>query len=332
MTEKFSPAAGLGNCHLQTVFGRFHRPSPWIGTDCRWYETPDGDCLALHAPHLLEDDPSSPLVLVLHGLEGSVASPYVQGLMASLLERQFQVAVMHFRGCGGIPNRLPRAYHSGDSEDPRWLVDQLQEAFPSTPIMVVGYSLGGNVLLKMLGEDGACSRIVAAVAVSSPMDLHACSRRINTGLSKLYQRHLLGCLRMTLRQKAADPGMAAALPNVDDGASFVNFRRFDHVFTAPLHGFRSVDDYYTQASSKPLLRDIRVPTLIINAIDDPFVCPSAIPSQREVSSAVRLEVSERGGHVGFVSGSLWQPTYWLEETIPRFLCSVIGGNPRVRLR
>ncbi|MFC6635805.1 alpha/beta fold hydrolase [Microbulbifer taiwanensis] len=126
MTEKFpstfapafTPALGLGNCHLQTVFARFHRSRPWVATECRWYETPDGDRLAVHTPRPLTDDPSSPLVMILHGLEGSVESPYAQGMMESLLARGFQVAVMHFRGCGGIPNQLPRAYHSGDSEDP----------------------------------------------------------------------------------------------------------------------------------------------------------------------------------------------------------------------
>ncbi|MFA0812136.1 hydrolase [Microbulbifer epialgicus] len=326
MTDKFTPAAGLGNCHIQTVFGRLHRPSPWIDTDCRWYETPDGDCLAMHHPRPLVDDPDFPLVLILHGLGGSVASPYVQGLMQTLLERRYQVAVMHFRGCGGIPNRLPRAYHSGDSEDPRWVVEQLRGQLPLTPILVVGYSLGGNVLLKMLGEDGSCSPVVGAVAISSPMDLHACSRRINRGLSRLYQRHLLSCLRLTLRQKAEDPGIAAALPNIDDAAYFMNFRCFDNIFTAPLHGFRDVDDYYTRASSKHLLGEIRVPTMIINAIDDPFVCPSAIPKENEVSAMVSLEISEKGGHVGFVGGTLWRPSYWLELKIPSFLDSAVGRS------
>ncbi|QFT54770.1 hydrolase [Microbulbifer sp. THAF38] len=323
MTDQFTPAIGLGNCHVQTVFGRVHRPVPWIETQCRWYETPDGDCLALLTPRPLVDDPDLPLVLILHGLAGSVASPYVQGMMDSLLSHRYQVAVMHFRGCGGVPNRLPRAYHSGDSEDPRWMVEQLRGELPATPIMVVGYSLGGNVLLKMLGEDGSCSPVAAAVAISSPMDLHACSRKINTGLSKLYQRHLLSCLRLTLKKKAEDPCIAAALPNVEDATFFANFRCFDDTFTAPLHGFRDADDYYTRASSKHLLREIGVPTMIINSVDDPFVCPSAIPEKKEVSSMVQLEVTLQGGHVGFVSGSLWRPNYWLEHKVPKFLDSAI---------
>lgn len=326
MTEKFSPAAGLGNCHLQTVFARFHRPQPWVHTEGRWYDTPDGDRLALHTPRPLEDNPARPLVLVLHGLEGSVASPYAQGLMESLLGQDYQVAVMHFRGCGGIPNRLPRAYHSGDSEDPRWLAGELKRQLPNTPIMAVGYSLGGNVLLKWLGEDGQGSPLSAAVAVSAPMDLHACSRRIDSGLSRVYQRHLLRCLRVSLQQKAADPNLAAAMPGLDVEAHFSNFRQFDNAFTAPLHGFRDVDDYYTRASSKPLLRNIRVPTLIIHAVDDPFICPSAIPSESEISPSVDLEVSDRGGHVGFVGGSLWRPHYWLEWRIPNFLNSVFKSN------
>ncbi|WP_444944378.1 hydrolase [Microbulbifer sp. ZKSA006] len=324
MINSFSPAPGLGNRHIQTVFSRFHRASPWVATGCRWFNMPDGDRLALHFPSPLRDDPSCPLVLILHGLGGSVESPYVQGLMEVLPNYHFQVAVMHFRGCGGVPNRLPRAYHSGDSEDPRWLVNELKKEFPLTPIALVGFSLGGNVVLKMLGEDGGCGQVAAGVAISAPMDLHACSRYINTGLSHLYERHLIGELRQSLLNKAKDPQMAAALPDLNYRSHFADFRHFDSAFTAPLHGFRDVDDYYTRASSKPLLKDIRTPTLIINAIDDPFICPSAIPASSELSSTVELAVSERGGHVGFVGGSVWNPSYWLEKKIPHFLGSVVG--------
>ncbi|WP_250460752.1 hydrolase [Microbulbifer litoralis] len=319
MTEKFAPAIGLGNCHLQTIFSRFDRPRPWIATECQWYYTLDGDRLGLHLPAPLEDDPERPLVLILHGLEGSVTSPYAQGLMDILMQRHFQVAVMHFRGCGGIPNKLLRAYHSGDSDDPRWLAGELARQLPNTPMMAVGYSLGGNVLLKWLGEDGESSPLAAAVAVSAPMDLHACSRRINTGLSRFYQRHLLKSLKASLQQKARDVALADAMPNLNEPRNFSSFRHFDNAFTAPLHGFRDVDDYYTRASSKPLLGKIARPTLIIHAEDDPFICPSAIPAPSEVSPAVELAVSKHGGHVGFISGSLWRPEYWLEKRIPDFL-------------
>ncbi|WHI47424.1 hydrolase [Microbulbifer sp. VAAF005] len=324
MVNSFSPAPGLGNRHIQTVFSRFHRATPWIETDCRWYETPDGDRLSLHFPRPLRNDPDYPLVLILHGLGGSVESPYVQGLMETLLAYHYQVAVMHFRGCGGVPNKLPRAYHSGDTEDPRWLVSELKKQFPLMTIAVVGFSLGGNVVLKMLGEDGGCGQVAAGIAVSAPMDLHACSRYINTGISHLYERHLISGLRLSLLHKAKDPQLAAALPDLNCSGDFVDFRHFDNAFTAPLHGFRDVDEYYTQASSKPLLKDIRTPTLIINAVDDPFVCPSAIPVTSEVSSAVDLAVSDRGGHVGFIDGTVWSPSYWLEKKIPYFLGAVVG--------
>ncbi|SDK17697.1 hydrolase [Microbulbifer yueqingensis] len=319
MTEKFRPARGLGNCHLQTVFPRFHRPRPWVRTHSRWFHTPDGDVIALHMPHRLRDDPQRPLVLVLHGLEGSVNSPYAQGIMEALQANGFQVAVMHFRGCGGIPNKLPRAYHSGDSDDPRWLAGELRKEFPRTPLMAVGYSLGGNVLLKWLGEDGEGSPLAAAVSISAPLDLHACSRRINSGLSRVYQRHLLKSLRESLLRKSTDKELASHLPDLGDRRLFSNFRVFDHMFTAPLHGYRDVEDYYTRASSKPLLGAIRRPTLIIHAIDDPFICPSAVPAPSECSNCVELDISRQGGHVGFVSGSLWRPEYWLETRIPEFL-------------
>ncbi|HEY8567988.1 hydrolase [Microbulbifer sp.] len=328
MISPFAPAVGLGNCHLQTIFPRFHRPQPWIHTQCQWLQTPDGDRIALHTPVKLVDDPERPLVLVLHGLEGSVESPYVQGIMQALLALRFQVAVMHFRGCGGVPNLMARAYHSGDSGDPRWLAAHLRDRYPNTPLMAVGYSLGGNVLLKWLGEDGGDSPLSAAVSVSAPLDLHASSRRMGQGFSKVYQRHLLNSLRQSLRKKALDPELARQMPALDEQRYFSDFRHFDDHFTAPLHGFLGVDDYYTRASSKPLLRHIRRPTLIIHAADDPFVCPSAIPTSDEVGSHVELDITSKGGHVGFVSGSVWRPVYWLEQRIPQFLAKQLLARGR----
>ncbi|WP_288129117.1 hydrolase [Microbulbifer sp.] len=315
----FTPAIGLGNCHLQTIFPRYHRPRPWIPTQCQWLDTPDGDRIALHTPAPLKNDPASPIVLVLHGLEGSVESPYMQGIMQALLAEKLQVAVMHFRGCGGIPNLLPRAYHSGETEDPRWLAQHFKEKFPETPLIAVGYSLGGNVLLKWLGEDGDDSPLSAAVSVSAPLDLHASSRRMNQGFSRVYQRHLLKSLQQSLANKARNAELASQMPPLDQPRFFSNFRHFDNYFTAPLHGFDGVDDYYTRASSKPYLKQIRRPTLVIHAVDDPFVCPSAIPTDSEISSSVTLEISKQGGHVGFIAGSLWRPEYWLERRIPEFL-------------
>lgn len=318
-TPLFEPAIGLGNCHLQTIFPRFHRPRPWIRTQCQWLATPDADRLALHTPESLEDNPDRPIVLVLHGLEGSVESPYVQGLMQALLEKHFQVAVMHFRGCGGVPNLLPRAYHSGDSDDPRWVASQLREHYPSTPLMAVGYSLGGNVLLKWLGEDREQSLLSAAVSISPPLDLHLSSRRMNTGFSKVYQKHLLDSLKESLGRKAENPHLARQMPPLGNRRYFSNFRKFDDHFTAPLHGFAGVDDYYTRASSRPFLSQIAVPTMLVHALDDPFVCPTAVPGPEDISNSVTLCLSKRGGHVGFVAGSLWRPKYWLEKAIPEFL-------------
>ncbi|MFV8782674.1 hydrolase [Microbulbifer sp. SA54] len=326
-TEAFRPAIGLGNCHLQTIFPRYHRPRPWIHTQCQWLQTPDGDRLALHTPAPLRDDASAPIVLILHGLEGSVESPYVQGIMQALKASGFQVAVMHFRGCGGVPNLLPRAYHSGDSADPRWLAGHLRERFPATPLMAVGYSLGGNVLLKWLGEDAEQSPLSAAISVSAPLDLHASSRRLQQGFSRVYQRHLLSSLRDSLRRKAQNPELAHKMPKLDEARYFSSFRHFDDHFTAPLHGFADVDDYYTRASSKPLLKHIQIPTLILHAADDPFVCRSAIPEPHEVSPSVTLEISKQGGHVGFISGSLWRPQYWLEARIPQFFLDNMPNCP-----
>lgn len=246
-------------------------------------------------------------------------SPYVQGLMQVLMAKEFQVAVMHFRGCGGIPNLLPRAYHSGDSEDPRWVAAQLQNHLPATPLMAVGYSLGGNVLLKWLGEDGDQSPLRAGVSVSAPLDLHLSSRRMNSGFSKVYQKHLLDSLKTSLGRKAKNRELAQQMPPLGNPRVFSNFRNFDDHFTAPLHGFNGVDDYYTRASSRPYLTKITTPTLLVHSMDDPFVCPTAVPGPTDVSDAVSLQVSSRGGHVGFVSGSIWRPEYWLESVIPQYL-------------
>ncbi|WP_406827754.1 hydrolase [Microbulbifer sp. ARAS458-1] len=325
LQQPFTPGIGLTNCHLQTVFPVFHRSKPWVRTQAQWLETPDGDRIALHTPVRLEDDPGRPIVLILHGLEGSVESPYIQGLIPALISAGFQVAVMHFRGCGGIPNRLPRAYHSGDSDDPRWLAGRLTAHYPNTPLMAVGYSLGGNVLLKWLGEDGDKSPLTAAVSVSAPLDLHLSSKQMNTGFSKVYQKHLLDSLKKSLTRKTRDLELARKMPPIDHPRAFSNFRHFDDHFTAPLHGFTGVDDYYTRASSLPLLSNIARPTCLIHALDDPFVSPKAVPTDSDVSASVTLAISKRGGHVGFVSGSLWKPVYWLESIIPAFLTAQVAA-------
>jgi hypothetical protein len=295
------------------------RPHPRVATRRERLELSDGDFLDLD--WTLRDD--GPVVLVLHGLEGSIQSNYAAGILAALHRVRMRAVLMHFRGCSGEPNRRDRGYHSGDTEDVATVVALLRARFPEVPQGAVGYSLGGNVLLKWLGECGTAARIDAAVAVSVPFDLHRCAARLERGGSRLYQAHLLHRLRRRMEHK-----FAHRPPPVDWGdlARLTTFRQFDDRVTAPLHGFAGVDDYYTRASSRQYLRGITVPTLILHARDDPFMETEAIPVPHELSSTVTLELSEGGGHVGFVTGMPWRPSYWLEERIPQFLTKVMGST------
>ena len=274
-----------------------------------------------------------PIVLVLHGLEGSVASPYARGLLAAVHARGWRGVLMHFRGCSGRPNRLDRGYHSGDTGDIGFIVHTLRARFPGVPLAAAGFSLGGNALLKYLGETGHDAGLQAAAAVSVPYVLATGAARLNSGFSRLYQWHLLRQLRSKVTDKFRGReqeclGLSAGqIQRLDD------FWKFDDAITARLHGFRDVHDYYARSSSRQYLNGIRVPTLLIHARDDPFMTPAAIPMPAELADCVTLELSEHGGHVGFVSGKLpWRPRYWLDDRIPDYLQTHIelppGNAPR----
>jgi len=258
-----------------------------------------------------------PVVLILHGLEGSSRSPYARGMLDATHAHGWRGVVMHYRGCSGEPNRLPRSYHSGDSGDLSLVVEHLRSMRDVSALAVVGYSMGGNVLLKWLGEAHAAATLEAAVAVSVPFTLSSAADRLTRGWSRIYQRRLIGELRAKLRRKFAHGDCPIDLERANASR---NFWEFDNRVTAPLHGFKDVHDYYTRSSSRQYLRNISVPTLILHAEDDPFMTPDVLPTRDELSASVELEVSACGGHVGFVHGKLpWRPRYWLEERIPDFL-------------
>jgi predicted alpha/beta-fold hydrolase len=224
---------------------------------------------------------------------------------------------MYFRGRSGEPNRLPRSYHSGDTGDLDEIMMRLGRRHPDQQIAVAGYSLGGNVLLKWLGEKGRSAGISTAIAISVPLDLQQAALKLDKGLSRIYQRHLLTRLRDSVTEKAARHPPPFSLDRLHE---LDTFHKFDNAITAPLHGFRDVYDYYERSSSKPFLKSIEVPTLLLQAADDPFLPASALPCPDEMSSFVTMELSERGGHVGFVSGSNpLHPRYWLEERILQHL-------------
>lgn len=298
---------------MQTLWARLMRHAPRVSLQRERLELPDGDFIDLD----WTETGSGPIVVILHGLEGSSDSPYARGILRAVERRGWRGVVMHFRGCSGEPNRLARSYHSGDTNDLAYFIQVLRNREPRTPLATVGFSLGGNVLLKWLGKTGDRAPLHAAVAVSVPFVLHSAADRLQHGFSRLYQWQLMRSLRNSVNEKRR----RMELPlKIGDLSALKSFRDFDEHVTAPLHGFDSANHYYTVSSSRQYLKGIVVPTLLLHARDDPFMTEAAIPRNDELAETVTLELSSRGGHVGFVAGFWpWQPRYWLEERIPGYL-------------
>ncbi len=319
--------------HAQTIYAALLVPRARVTYRRERWDTPDGDFIDLDwidEPPAASGQPSvvsrqsSPLVVLFHGLEGSSRSQYALNLMAEVRMRGMRGVVVHFRGCSGEPNRLPRAYHSGDSAEIDWILRRLKPA--AAPLYAAGVSLGGNALLKWLGESGADAMHVVdrAAAVSAPLDLMASGNALDRGFNLIYVRHFLGTLKSkSLAKLDRSPGLydAARL------RAACTLREFDDLVTAPLHGFRNTDDYWTRASSKPGLRNVRVPTLVINARNDPFLPAAALPVPGDVSAAVTLEQPEEGGHVGFVSGVFPGNLGWLTRRLLEFFGAGAGAGP-----
>ncbi len=309
MSDAFKPAWWCRGPHMQTLWPYLFRRIPYIELKRERIELPDGDFLDLD--WTVNND--GPIVLILHGLEGSSNSKYARGLLKAVHDHGWRSVVMHFRGCSGEPNRLPRSYHSGETGDLAYVVDLLRRHEPKTPLFVVGFSLGGNVLLKWLGEMGKQAPINAAVAVSVPFLLAESAKRLERGFSQIYQWGLM----RSMCQSMAEKRNRMKLPlKIEDLSALKTFRDFDERVTAPLHGFSGADDYYARSSSRQYLKEIQVPTLIIHSRDDPFMTDAVIPQPSELSPLTRLELSNYGGHAGFVSGEFpWSPRYWLEQRI-----------------
>lgn len=320
--SEFEPAFWLRNAHAQTVFASKLRPAPPLEVARERLELEDGDFLDLSwlPERGLADD--APIVIVLHGLNGSLESKYARGLLRQADAHGARGVLLHFRGAAE-PNRLARSYHSGETEDFATVIAHVRRRFPRAALAAVGYSLGGNVLLKYLGERGRASPLACASAVSVPYDLRRCAEAIQHGLSRVYQAHLINGLREAYETKVRILDLPDPQPDLRGLRSFF---AFDNAITAPLNGFRDAEDYYARSSSRPFLRHIRTPTLVLHAEDDPFMAPDIIPDQRDLSATMRLEVSRHGGHVGFVSGGRFgEPVYWLEHRIPAWLRDQLPG-------
>lgn len=304
----------LSSPHLQTLWGALIRRNPKLRPKQERMELPDGDFLDLAWVGSMSD---SPIVIVLHGLNGGINSHYVMGMLSAIENQGKRGLLVHFRGCSGEPNRLPRAYHSGETGDLELVIKMLQAREPNTPLYAIGYSLGGNVLLKWLGETGERNPLRAAVAISTPFELDKTADHLNIGFSRLYQWWLVNGLKKFHQRKFKGHSLEKNFKNID---KIKTFWEFDRQITAPLHGFSSAKDYYTQSSSRQYLKSIGVPTLIIQAKDDPFLPESALPHATELSPFITMKLSERGGHVGFVQGKFpWCPEYWLEDTVIKYL-------------
>jgi predicted alpha/beta-fold hydrolase len=296
--------------HLQTIYASL-RPPPRVPLERSRWETPDGDFVDVD----FAGDAAAPRRLALfHGLEGCSDSHYARAIAAAAAARGWRVAIPHWRGCSGELNLKPRAYHSGDSEEVDWLVDRLG------PDSAIGISLGGNALLKWLGERGAAAkaRLRCAAAVSAPIDLPAAGAALDRGLNRLlYTRYFLA----TLKPKSL--ARLGRFPGLYDAArvrAARRFRDFDNVVTAPLHGFRDTDHYWKDAASGPWLEHIRVPTLLLNARNDPFLPEDALlAAAQKAAPCVVLEFPRTGGHVGFVSGPFPGHHGWLATRLLEFL-------------
>ena len=322
----FVPAWFAPGPHLQTLWGKLVRRPARVATRVERWPTPDGDELELHR---LDARSGAPRLLLLHGLEGTIRSHYLQGMLAEARRRGWAADVLIFRGCNGEVPRARRMYHSGETTDLDLVVRRLAREHPGEPLVLAGFSLGGNVLLKWLGEHARDipAEVAGAAAVSVPFDLERGSRRIERGFSRVYSRHFLRTLRLKAMAKLAqDPGVfdasrLAAAETIFD---------FDDAVTAPLHGFSGAVDYYTRSSSLGFLSRIRTPTLLLSARDDPFL-------PREVLDDVAMLVSDsdfiiadfpsHGGHVGFVGGRApWRPDYYAERRVASFLGALMTDS------
>lgn len=296
--------------HAQTIWPILRKPPLPSYQRVRW-ETPDGDFIDVDR---LPERHAAPLVVLFHGLEGSSRSHYARSLMNAVEACGWNGVVPHFRGCSGEPNRLARAYHSGDSAEIDWIVRRLAAERPAREIFVAGVSLGGNALLKWLGEQGrdAPPAVAASAAICPPLDLAISGHALARGFNQVYSRHFL----RTLKRKALAK-IAAGRADFDAAAirAACTLHAFDDAYTAPAHGFDGADDYWKRASARPWMASIARPALLLCTDNDPFVPRTAWPLPQQISAAVHFERTRGGGHAGFVSGALPGHLNWLAQRV-----------------
>lgn len=319
LPSTFRPAWWLPGAHLPTIWGKKGRRQAQVHDLIERWATPDGDHLSIARAGTISSD--RPHLLVLHGLEGTARSNYAQGLLAKARSRGWSADLMLFRSCDGEMNSARRLYHSGETTDLDFIVRTLVNRHPSIRLRLIGVSLGGNVLLKWLGEQGESlvSNVVRAAAVSAPFDLAAGSRHLECTLGQKYVNHFMATLKAKTRAKRVRYPDLCDWSKLDSARTFWEF---DDFVTGPVHGFADALDYYAKSSSLNFLSNIRRPTLLMNAEDDPFLPAHILDRVRKLSvnnDFLHYEFTKRGGHVGWVEGSLWSPRYYMEEKVMNWL-------------
>lgn len=316
LRSSFRPHPLWSGAHLQTI-ATLLRPAPKLALRRERLELGDGDFVDLGWSG--EHNSSGPLAVLVHGLTGGFESKYLLGTACQLVTRGWRTVIMQLRGAGPESNRLQRCYDQGDTEDLHYVWRLLREREPQAFIASIGWSLGGNVTLKALAEEGEAAPINIAAAASVPFNIRPCAERLRIGFSRIYQAHLLTRVKDALRRK--HPQIPPSpLVNLSAALAAQSFIEYDEAYTAPLAGYRDVEDYYTHASCGQFLKNICRPTLVVQALDDPFMTSDIIPAVETLSPHVTLEVAHSGGHVGFISaGALGQPYCWLERRLTTFL-------------
>ncbi len=313
----FVPMKWGSNPHVQTLLPRFVRRKALFEPVWQRIDTPDGDFLDLAWTEAPEIAKGKPLVVLFHGLAGCFYSPYANGLMKAFKDKGWLCVLMHFRGCSGLINKRPRSYHSGETSDARFFLEHINQHFQDVPRVAVGVSLGGNMLVRYLAEFKHEPLIKAGCVISAPLDLLSCSSRIQQGFSKVYQAYLLRSMNRSLvnkLQRHPEIGHWKSGEKVQISSVY----EFDKTVTAPLHQFKSAEDYYQQCSGLGVLHDIATPLKVIHAKDDPFMTDAVIPTT-PLPNNIEYHLTENGGHVGFVSGTPQAPEFWLEKEVPRWL-------------
>lgn len=316
MKLAYRPPLWLPGGHAQTIGAALWVPAPAVDYRRERWSTPDEDFIDVDfaLPEPISD--RAPVIVLFHGLEGSSRSHYARTLMRHFADRGWRALVVHFRGCSGEPNLKARAYHSGDSDEGDWILRKVAQRWPGAPLHAVGVSLGGNMLAKWAGERGEDARFVhAAVSIGSPLDLVASGAALGKGFNRVYTRMFLATLK---RKALAKTQNYSGLARANNVLGARNLFDFDDAFTAPVHGFEGALDYWQRASAKPLLGGIRIPYLLLNARNDPFVPAASLPLQKEVSATVLLDQPEHGGHVGFAQGRWPGDLNYLPQRLMQF--------------